>query len=174
MPRNVNTAFDANVTRLRVPVPIAGVQGTLALDLLPRVDPPEGGPIAPVTDIGEVPARVRREFEQQAWDQIQRTTEVICGDRPVSQLVRWTSKAVYDEINRRARLVAKAGKHEAGFGRGRRPIVAPKVQSIHTCFVSPTVAEVSLRVRHGARSRCIAARFESTSGRWMCTEIIFG
>lgn len=174
MPRNVNTAFDANVTRLRVPVPLAGVQGTLALDLLPQVDPPEGGPIAPVTDIGEVPARVRREFEQQAWIQIQRTAEVICGDRPASQLVRWTTKSVYDDINRRARLVAKAGQHEAGFGRGRRPVLAPKVRSIHTCFVTPTIAEVSLRIRYGARSRCIAARFEITTDRWICVEIVFG
>ncbi|WP_109510328.1 Rv3235 family protein [Nocardioides speluncae] len=168
------SSYDANVTRLRVPVPLAGVQGTLALEMLPQVDPPEGGPIAPVTDIGEVPARVRREFERQAWHQIQRTTEVICGDRPVTQLVRWTSKPVYDQINHRAQVVARAGAHEAGFGRGRRPVVTPKVQSIHTCFVTPAIAEVSLRIRYGARSRCIAARFELTNNSWVCTEMIFG
>jgi len=66
-------------------VPIATVQGTLALDLQPHLEPPppRGAPLG--RDEAEVDLWARR-FAQAA-------VEIVGGDRPVSQLLRWTTGA---------------------------------------------------------------------------------
>ena len=109
------------------------------------------------------------EMETQAI----KLVEIVHGDRPVSQLVRWTAPRVHEDLARRAVLVAQAGLHRAGHGRGRRPDLRPQVESIHSCFVSREIAEVSARVRYGGRSRAVAARFEILGGRWQCTALEF-
>ncbi|MFA6574879.1 MAG: Rv3235 family protein, partial [Nocardioides sp.] len=70
------------VVPLRIPVPVASTQGTLALDLLPRQDPP----VAPV-----VPIRRQRHRGAEAWAQrfVQAAVEIVGGDRPAAQLLRW-------------------------------------------------------------------------------------
>ncbi len=90
---------------------------------------------------------------------------------PASQLLRWTSGPVYADLHRRAVLVARAGGHQPGVGRVQP--VRPHVVSVHTSFVSPTVAEASARVRYGARSRALALRFEKREDRWVCTAMEF-
>ncbi|GAB2885004.1 Rv3235 family protein [Nocardioides pacificus] len=170
------TPFHDKVTPLPGPVPIASVQGTLALDLQPRLDPPEvhrsavgraGG------DVISIDLPVRRDLEKWARRYTQAVVEIVHGDRPVSQLVRWTAPRVHEDLARRAVLVAQAGLHRAGHGRGRRPDLRPQVESIHSCFVSREIAEVSARVRYGGRSRAVAARFEILGGRWQCTALEF-
>ena len=142
-------------------VPIATVQGTLALDLQPHLEPPPPG--AALGDDAEVGLWARRVA--------QAAVEIVGGDRPVSQLLRWTTAAVYQDLHRRAMLVARAGGHQPGVARVQP--VRPHVRSVHTTFVTPAVAEASIHVRYGERSRAVAARFEQRKGRWLCTALDF-
>ncbi|MGA8256270.1 MAG: Rv3235 family protein [Nocardioides sp.] len=156
----------ATVVPLRVPVPIAETQGTLALALQPRLDPPP---------LPEGDLRTRRDIDAWAHRFAQAAVEIIGGDRPASQLARWSSSEVYADLERRAQLVARAGAHQPGVGRVQP--VRPRVLSVRSCFPRPRCAEVSLHVRYGERSRAVAARFElrRTRGhvRWVCTALEF-
>ena len=94
------------------------------------------------------------------------------GDRPVTQVLRWTTPEVYQDLGRRAHLVAAAPwtgarARAASRARGRRSSGA------HVCFVSDGVAEVSAHVRYGHRSRAVAARFERRRDRWVCSALEF-
>lgn len=162
------------VVPIRVPIPVGSVQGTLALDLQPRHDPPTPHAstwTGPAADVIPIDLRVRRQLEQWSWRYAQAVVEIVGGDRPVTQLLRWSSKPVYDDLTRRALLVAQAGGHQPGTGRFQP--VRPVVRSVRTCFVSPRAAEVSVRVRYGRRSRALAARFELHQDRWQCTALDF-
>ena len=144
-------------------VPVATVQGTLALDLSPRHAPPE----LPE----EIGPHQRGRLELWVHRYVQAAVEIVGGDRPASQLLRWTSGAVYADLHRRALLVARAGGHQPGVRRVQP--VRPQVESVHTCFVSATVAEASARIRYGGRSRALALRFEKRRDRWVCSAMEF-
>jgi Family of unknown function (DUF6459) len=155
-------------------VPVASVQGTLALDLSPRLAPPAPAPPTypcAVADVVPTDPEHRARLEQWVHRFVQATVEIIAGDRPVSQLVRWSTRKVYVDLQRRAFLVAQAGGHQPGVARVQP--VRPHVQSVHVSFLSPTVAEASARVRYGARSRALAVRFEKRGDRWLCTAMEF-
>lgn len=169
----------ANVTRLRPGpppplAPVAPVQGTLALDLGPELDPPvvPDSPVLRGADAVLVHPRTRREAHRWAMTFAQACVEVVLGVRPVSQLVRWTTPEIYRELAHRAGVVARAGVH--GTSRGRRPPIRPQVENVRTCFVSEHAVEMCVRVRHGQRSRAIAGRLEQVNGRWQCTALEFG
>ena len=160
------------VTPIRVPV--ASVQGTLALDLSPRYAPPvlpEPMTSRPAADVVPIDPRHRGRLELWVHRFVQASVEIVGGDRPASQLARWTSGSVYADLQRRALLVARAGGHQPGVGRVQP--IRPHVMSVHASFVSPTVAEASARVRYGARSRALALRFERRTERWLCTAMEF-
>ena len=160
------------VTPIRVPV--ASVQGTLALDLSPRHAPPDLRPTttrSTVADVVPIDPGQRGRLEQWVHRFVQATVEIVGGDRPASQLLRWTSGPVYVDLQRRAVLVARAGGHQPGVARVQP--VRPQVVSVHTSIVSPAVAEASARVRYGARSRALALRFERRGDRWLCTALEF-
>ena len=96
---------------------VPAVQGTLALAFLL----PSGLPTTPVAppELRLVPARPEAEEQADAVDFgpqptatadlpeargwagrfAQALVEVLAGDRPLAQLVRWTSSAVYDEVS---------------------------------------------------------------------------
>ena len=159
------------VTPLRTP--IASVQGTLALDL-GRQDPPDLGEPSPgraVGDVVETAPEQRGRLEQWVHRFVQASVEIVGGDRPASQLLRWTSGPVYADLHRRAVLVARAGGHQPGVP--RVPAVRPHLVSVHTSFVSAGVVEASARVRYGPRSRALALRFERRRDRWVCTALEF-
>ena len=155
-------------------VPVASVQGTLALDLRPSLDPPAAGPsgAGPVCDVVSIEGPTRRRMEQWAHRYAQAAVEIVCGDRPSSQLVRWTTPDVYADLARRAQLVARAAGRAPGQGRPQGA-VRPQVVSVRTCFLERDVCEVSVRVRYGARYRAVAARFEQVRGRLLCTALEF-
>ncbi|ANH36586.1 hypothetical protein I601_0132 [Nocardioides dokdonensis FR1436] len=166
------------------PVPLAAVQGTLALDLQPRTAPPRPPRARPGSSAGPgqvlpIDQRARREGEQWAGTFAQAVVEVVGGDRPSSQLVRWTSRTVHEDLTRRAQLVARAGGHQPGVARVQP--VRPQVLSVHTCFPCRDVLEASVHVAYGHRSRALAARFERRPGsagtrtgeRWLCTALQF-
>ncbi|GAA4371676.1 Rv3235 family protein [Nocardioides caricicola] len=163
-----------NVVPFPPPAPVASVQGTLALDLQPRQDPPTvtGATGArPRADVISIEAPRRRGLEQWARRYTQAAVEIVGGDRPVTQLLRWSSRDVYLDLERRAQLVARAGRHQPGLGRVQP--VRPKVLGVHLCFLDREVVEVSAHVRYGERSRALAARFEERQQRWCCTALEF-
>lgn len=147
-------------------VPLAAVQGTLALDLgLPPTAPPPPEP--PLHLVTAEPA----EREVQAWAArfAQAVVEVVGGDRPTSQLLRWTTARVYNDLSRRVRILARTSVAPQ-----RMRTVRPQVRSVHVCQPRPDCAEVSVHVRHGQRSRALAARLERKDGHWTCTALQLG
>lgn len=167
----------ATVTRLglgqgdqgQVPVTaLSGVDGSLALQPPAARRTMHGAPqtpelrLVPDTGCGE---------EVQLWAArfAQAVVEVLGGDRPLAQLVRWTSQRVYVELERRLSILTRTS--DAG---RRKRTVRPQVRSVHVFHPTPESAEVSVHVRHGQRSRAIAARLELISGRWQCTALQLG
>ena len=132
---------------VRLPVPVAATQGTLALALLPRSEPPiPAGEAHPGAAVVAIDRRQRAVVEEWTRRFIQAAVEIVGGDRPVSQLLRWTLPEVYDDLRRRTMLVARAGGHQPGLARVQP--VQPRVLSVHTCFVR-------LGCRRGVRARAL-------------------
>ena len=162
----------ADVTMLGSPstwgnerVPTAATQGTLALDLGSLVgEPATPDPKVVASHVGPAP-------EVRTWAArfAQAVVEVIGGDRPLSQLLRWTNAVVYQELDRRVRILARTSPH-----RSRLRSIRPQVQSVHVFQPGPDSAEVSVHVRYGQRSRAIAARLELAGDRWSCTALHLG
>jgi hypothetical protein len=165
--------FHEKVVPLHAVVPVASVQGTLALDLHPQHDPPELLPAQGRSsgDVVPIDHRARTRLEQWAHRYAQAAVEIVGGDRPVTQLLRWTVPRVYADLARRAQLVARAAGQRPG--QGRVQAVRPQVIGVRTCFVDPETAEVSAHVRYGHRSRAVALRFEVRDERWQCVALEF-
>ena len=145
------------------PVPMASLQGTLALDYGNSVQSTRAAP-----DLRVLPG-ARAELEALAHRFASAVVEVIGGDRGPSQLLRWTTERVYADLQRRSALLART---TPGDRRVRR--LRSQVRSVHVFCPSPEAAEISVHVRHGERSRAIAARIELLEGRWCCTALQFG
>lgn len=94
--------------------------------------------------------------------------EVLTGDRPAQQLMRWTNDAVFTDLCRRSEALAGAGIAHRGM-RNRVSII-----SVHVCEPRDGVAEAAVHVRHGHRSRAYALRLEGLDGRWRCTALQMG
>lgn len=158
----------------RSPTTLATVQGALALDLMPRLDPPEVDHARAVgADVVPIGQPHRRRLERWAGRYVQAVVEIVACDRPASQLVRWCTPRVYQDLTRRAQLVARAGRYLPGQGRPGLPQMRPQVEQVRASFVTPEIAEVSARVRYGERYRALAVRFEVMAGRWMCSALDF-
>jgi hypothetical protein len=109
--------------------------------------------------------------DARAWASrlVQAVSEVLAGDRPISQLVRFTDEVVFADLNRRVRLL---GLTTTATGRGAKERSA--VRSVRVCTPAKEVAEVAAHVRHGDRSRAIALRMEIRRNRWVCTALEIG
>jgi hypothetical protein len=92
-------------------------------------------------------------------------TEVLAGDRPLPQLMRWTDETVFADLSRRTAALAQAGAGR----RGPRNRVG--VRSVHVCEPRDGVIEAAVHVRQGHRSRALALRLEGLDGRWRCTAL---
>jgi hypothetical protein len=160
-----------------------GVQGALALAFVL----PNGLPATPCPppDLQLVPARPDAEVdldeiefgpqptpraelpEPRGWAArlVQAVVEVLAGERPAAQLVRWTSADVYDAL--------RAGTDTAP-GTSRREPSRPLVRSVHVAEPVDGVAEVAALVRRGTRATAVALRLEGIDGRWQCTAIELG
>lgn len=160
-------------------VAIASVQGSLALELEPRVDPPLTLVRQPTvsgvsgSDVVPVASATRRELERWARRYGQAVAEVATGDRPAAQVIRWSTPRVYDDLVRRALLVARANSQPASVGRHRRVVSRPVLRGVHISFVAGHVVEASFVVKYGERARAIAARFEVIEDRWQCSALEF-
>jgi hypothetical protein len=157
----------------RETVPLASVQGTLALDLALDLGLTGLTPAAPhPPELRVVPgdgALEHRELHAWAARFAQATVEALGGDRPLSQLVRMTTARVYADLDRRVRILGRPTP-----GPRRLRAVRPQVRSVHVSRPGPGCAEVSVHVRHGERSRAIAARLELRDGRWVCSALQLG
>lgn len=109
--------------------------------------------------------------EARAWGGrlAQAVSEVLAGDRPISQLVRFTDDEVFVELNRRVRLL---GLNTTAVTRGAKE--KSTVQSVRVFMPEPFIAEVAAHVRRGDRSRAIALRMEIRRNRWVCTALEIG
>jgi hypothetical protein len=123
---------------------------------------------APVRPGDEVPLELRTWAHRFA----QAVVEVVAGHRPPTQLVRWTSRTVYRDLERRTRLAQRAATAAGGMP-VQRSVLRPQVRSVHMCVPGAGIAEASVHVRHGRRSRAVAMRFEAVDGRWRCTAMEF-
>lgn len=94
----------------------------------------------------------------------QALVEVLAGDRPPAQLVRWTTTEVYETVT--AALPSRRPRWD-------RPPRA-LVRSVHVSEPRDGVAEVAAVVRHGVRSTAVALRIEGLDGRWRCTALQLG
>ncbi|CAM3461254.1 Rv3235 family protein [Nocardioides dubius] len=165
------------------------LQGTLALVLPTPLAPPPapavlrvataepdgaGPPMPHGADAIRVSPALRAELHRWANAFVQACVETILGERPVSQLVRWTTPEIHEEIAARAETVAAAAGSAPGLLRARRVNARLVVSSVHSCFLATDRVEVCAVVRHASRSRCVAARMEKVAGRWQCTQIRFG
>ncbi|MDQ3615973.1 MAG: Rv3235 family protein [Actinomycetota bacterium] len=166
----------ATVTRLVSPrdpvagdVPIASVQGTLALDIRGCLGMPATPELRPQLDLVDGSERVAEDISMWSARFAQAVVEVVGGDRPVTQLVRWTTARVYGDLGRRVRILARTSATAQ-----RLRTVRPQVRSVHVYQPTADTAEVSVHVRHGQRSRAIAARLERDDGRWQCTALLLG
>jgi hypothetical protein len=103
---------------------------------------------------------------------VQAMIEVVSGVRPVSQLVRWTTAPVYDELSARiARPIVSTGAGSRAIATTR---FAEVVRSIRVSEPRDGIAEVCAIVQQGPRCRAIALRLEGIDGRWQCTALQIG
>jgi hypothetical protein len=154
------------------------VQGTLALAFvlpsgLPAVPEPPPDLQLVANDIGSPDEFGPRPTQRAAlpaprtWAGrvVQAIVEVLAGMRPATQLVRWTTEEVYEQIS--SRVLPARGCDVEGAPRG-------VVRSLHVSEPADGVAEVCALVRRGARSTAVALRLEGMDGRWQCTAIELG
>jgi hypothetical protein len=132
-------------------------------------------------------------LQDQARHLAQALVEILAGDRTLTQLVRWTSSEVYEQLHHRVHTLASCPRPAAadqpagaeGQVRRRRP--RPRVASLHVSTPTDGVAEVAARVDNGVRSTAVALRLEQRAAgrripsdgmllrvadhRWMCTAV---
>ena len=175
--------------------PDGAVQGTLALSFvlpsgLPAAPAPEPGPLLhvvpdavarlgltgdDVSDFGPQPTGRAALTDPRGWAGrlVQALVEVLAGDRPLTQLVRWTSTEVYDEVaallpvRRPARAAARRTSPDD-------ESVRASVSSVRLTEPADGVAEVAATVRRGGRTTAVALRLEGLDGRWQCTALEVG
>lgn len=145
------------------------VQGTLALEMPTPALPERPRPDLRLLPSGRPAPAGTPPPDQWAARFVQAVVEVVAGDRPVQQLVRWTDENVFTDLQHRVEVLGSTSNAEV---RGRTE--RSQLRSVWVCQPSPEVAEVSAHVRHGGRSRAIAVRFEALRGRWLCTALQFG
>ncbi len=198
-----NPAYDLGLRRLSQLTPTTEGSSALSLDswpdLVPRETPaltlvplpvrsPHGDTPTgePHRDVDEGPDREGKAVHQQAHHLAQALVEIITGDRPLTQLVRWTTAEVYEQMHHRVRTLATCPvplTTPSAPGRRHRPRVA----TVRVSRPAEGVAEVAARVDHGPRSTAVALRLERRVGarrvvtgsvashvaesRWVCTAI---
>lgn len=131
-------------------------QGVLELALVdPRLLPP--------SELPEVTAWTRRYLVV--------LLEVLTGQRPTQQLLRWSAADIYAGVQRRAALQARL---RARTGR----TVRPQVGTLRVSFPRPDVAEVGAVLRESDRVRAAALRIERCTDRsgerWRVTALELG
>jgi hypothetical protein len=87
--------------------------------------------------------------------------EVLIGDRPAFQLIRWLAFDVYCSVERRALQPPPAGNR-----------ARPLLRCVQISQVNENVINVSAVIQKGVRGRAMAMRLVAESDRWRCTELL--
>jgi hypothetical protein len=136
--------------------PNVGVQGVLTLVV---------GGATTVDDVGFGPQPTASsdlpDAERWARQMVQVIAEVLSGQRPSTQLLRWTVPEVYEQLRGRT----TSGHRPPGTGPCRRP----RVGTVRVCEPADGVAEVAAVVHGPHRTRAMALRLEGMDGRWRVT-----
>lgn len=128
----------------------------------------------PGWDLVPVDPRIRADLQAWAERYVQSALEAVAGERPPSQLARWTSARVQQDLVRRTQLALRAGgRILPGVARNAAGHPRTQVHSARLSFLSPTTVEAAVHVRHGERSRAVAAQFRWVRQRWVCTALEF-
>lgn len=148
----------------RAPAPrVPGyVQDALAVDLSCASDEQVFGPQR--TTRADLP-------DPAAWAAyiVQALLEVMSGQRPAPQVLRWTTPEVYAVVARRGARVAR----RAADGR-RSPAHRTHVRRVRVCEPADGVAEVAVVVQHGPRVRAVALRLVGQDGKWRVAALQVG
>lgn len=159
---------------------VGGVQGSLALAFtLPSGLPAVPQPPPDLRLLRRPPAGTRAGDLAEEWAEPQLTSrallpdpapwaarltqalvEVLAGQRPVAQLVRWTSGEVYDRLRRRCAVTRVCDTD-----------LRALVRTVSVTEPVDGVAEVAALVRRGPRCTALALRLEGLDGRWQCTAV---
>jgi Family of unknown function (DUF6459) len=153
----------------------APTDGATALD--PDPDRPSAKPSEPATGLRLLPGGgsgtgVDEDHQRalmRARRFIQAIVEIVSGDRPCTQLVRWTEREVYESLTTRVAALSGVTGSVPPTERPRAKVVSVKV-----CRPRDGVAEVAAHVRQGRRSHALAARLEQSDRRWICTALELG
>jgi hypothetical protein len=162
----------------------ADVQGTLALQfVLPNGTPARPTPKRALSLVSsrrrqddedaeeepQIPVETPREElpDPHRWaaQLVQAAIETTHGDRPIAQLLRWTSREVYERLQR------DAAPTSAIPAVARRRMVRPVIRSLHLTEPENGVVEACAVVHDGRRGRAVALRMEGLDGRWLCTAL---
>lgn len=100
----------------------------------------------------------------QAARLAQGVLEVLAGDRPLAQLLPWTTRQVHTDL---ARYLVALGRHAAP---DRRRVT---IWRIRISRPADDVAEVCVIVRTMHRGHALALRLEYRAGRWLCSALEF-
>lgn len=143
-------------------------QPTLALSLVPPPAPNRptapGAPPWPPSSAAGLP-----DPQVWSWRVVQAVAEVLCGVRPLAQLVRWTNRDVYEGLRRRS-------AHMAGRTTTSHPAAARRavVRSVRVCQPADRVVEAAAVVVARGRVQAVAFRLEGANGRWRMTALELG
>jgi len=143
----------------------AGVQGVL---LLVVDNPPDADDEQDAADFGPQPTPSRDLPSATVWGRrlVQVVVEVMCGQRSPTQLLRWTSESVYDQLLAQTLPTPRPG--------ATSPRRRPRVTSMRVCEPVDGVAELSAVVRGQHRVQALALRLEGRDGRWQVTALEAG
>jgi Family of unknown function (DUF6459) len=145
----------------------APVDGATALDPATTTAP---GPAADLRVLtGGAAGDDDRSLVVRARRFVQAVVEIVSGDRPCTQLIRWTDREVYDDLTTRVAALSGTSGSAPAAGRPRAKVVSVKI-----CRPRDGVAEVAAHVRQGRRSHALAARLEQAEQRWICTALELG
>ncbi|MEZ0165543.1 Rv3235 family protein [Kineococcus sp. LSe6-4] len=99
--------------------------------------------------------------------------EVLSGQRPTQQLLRWSSADIYSGVQRKAAVQARLRSRTRPAARGA--VRAAHVSSLRVSFPGEGVAEVGAVLRDGDRVRAAALRVERctdrSGDRWRVTAL---
>ncbi len=88
--------------------------------------------------------------------------EVLIGDRPVFQLMRWVSFDVYTEIDKQIKPRSNPNPKR----------VRPIVRAVHVEATSENTIEASAVIQKGVRGRAMGLKLEAENDRWRCTQLL--
>ncbi|MCC2316889.1 Rv3235 family protein [Cellulomonas chengniuliangii] len=96
--------------------------------------------------------------------------EAMTGTRSISQLARWVTPELYEQLAARAAVTTRA----VGAVGAARSTARPEVRRARVCRLGQRAAEATIVVQDGARVRAVAIRLEERRGAWRAVALEIG